>query len=158
MSSTSAPRILLVIPCSLFLLSVLLTNASGPYYQFGNFDPDYCYLFNALNILTFHPPGHWDHPGTTLQLLGAIVVLGKWLGSSLFGVWMPISKAVLSDPESYLHAINLAINFLICSTAYVASREIYRISKSLPAALAPQVSVLLFEQTLLSQIRVSVEP
>jgi hypothetical protein len=150
-------RILLVVPVSLFVLSTLLVNAQGPYYT-GNYLEDYAYLLNALNLLTFHAPGHTDHPGTTLQVLAAVVVFVKWLLSILFGAWEPLQRAVLSEPESFLHAINLVLNLLISVTAYLAAREVYRISGRLAPAVVLQASLLVFEQTLLAQTRVQNEP
>ncbi|MDH3554369.1 MAG: hypothetical protein OES18_00795, partial [Deltaproteobacteria bacterium] len=65
---------LLVIPGVVFALSLVFADINGPYYLGQNSDPEYVYLFNALNIAKFEAPRHTDHPGTTLQVLGATVI------------------------------------------------------------------------------------
>src|ERR1700689_1427704 len=92
---------LAVIPAALFGLSIILTNSHGPYYLRNNFDPEYIYLLNSLSLLKFHTPAHTDHPGTTLQLLGAGLVWLQWLGRSLLIQRQPLSDSVLSHPEEY---------------------------------------------------------
>src|SRR5262245_45496798 len=90
---------LALVPIAGLIVSILLVSSHGPYYYGANFDPDYCYLLNSLNLLTFHEPAHIDHPGTTVQILGAIIMLPKWLGGVLLGGWQPLPESVLSHPE-----------------------------------------------------------
>ena len=66
--------LLAVIPAGLFLSSIFLHAIAGSYYLSGIFDPEYVYLLNSLNLLNIQPPSHTDHPGTTLQIFGAIVI------------------------------------------------------------------------------------
>jgi hypothetical protein len=74
---------ILVVPILLFCFPLILRSYHGPYYLGYNSDPAYAYLLNSLNILNGVPPGHTDHPGTTVQLLGAVGILIRWLGSSV---------------------------------------------------------------------------
>ncbi len=76
MSSVRNNSLLLILPVSLVVLSILLLKYQGPYYL-GDYFEDYTYLLNGLNILTFHSPGHTDHPGTTLQLLSASLYIAS---------------------------------------------------------------------------------
>ncbi len=39
-----------------------------------NYDPDYTYMLDALNLARMKNIGHIDHPGTTVQAAGAIVL------------------------------------------------------------------------------------
>lgn len=149
---------LLVFPVALFLLSLVLVSAWGPYYLGGRIDPEYFELTNAVSALTFHVPPNTDHPGTTVHVLAALVILFKWMAGVLAGNWQPIECAVFRDPEAFLHTINLVINFLVAVSIYYAGRSMYVASGSLPAALVLQLSVLLFPQTLTSLARVSPEP
>lgn len=149
---------LLVIPVMVFFLGVLLANAEGPYSGAFNSDPDYPYLLNSLTILSLHTPGHIDHPGTTLQLLGAVVVFCKWIFSSFLGTWAPLESAVLTHPEDYLNSIHLALSFLIGAALYLAGSRMYRASGSLVAALVLQFSVFLFPEIVRSLGRVRPEP
>ena len=154
----TARLILAVIPVGLFVLSVIVANHHGPYFLRNNFDPDYNYLLNSLSLLKFHTPGHTDHPGTTLQILGAAVLLFKWLGALLLGHRQTLTDSVLSHPEEYLRVINVVLNILIGGTLYGSAWCVYRLSKSLTAGMLLQGTVLVYSQTFLSMPRVSPEP
>ena len=108
-----ARGLLLVIPAVLFLVACLLADARGPYSIGANWEADYPYLLNSLNILLFHAPGHVDHPGTTVQLIGAVVVFLKWLSGCLLGDAASLQLDVLSHPEEFLQAIHVTISALI---------------------------------------------
>jgi hypothetical protein len=157
MAARRANLILAVIPSGLFCLGLFLTRAHGPFYFRNNFDPEYCYLLNSLNLLTFHAPRHTDHPGTTLQLIGAAVVWLQWL-FSLRAHGQTLSESALSQPEQYLRTINLVLNVLVAGTLFWAGRSVYRLSKSLPAAMLLQLTVLFYHETVLALTRVSPEP
>ncbi len=55
-------------------MASLFRYCSGPFYFGNNNDPSYFYLFNFLYILEGKSPQFVDHPGTTLDMLGALVV------------------------------------------------------------------------------------
>jgi hypothetical protein len=148
---------LLITPLIIIALAVLITDANGPYYRGENFDAAYNYLLNSLNLLLFHGPGHTDHPGTTLQEVGAVVILVRWLVTSTFGKWVPLQEATLGSPEDYLHSINAALVLLIAAGIFFAGRTMYRVSGSLLAALTLQTSIFLFRETLLSLSQVGSE-
>ena len=142
----------------LFAAGVLLKHEHGPYYLRNNFDPEYNYLLNSLSLLTWHAPRHNDHPGVTLQLLGAAVEWLKWLGSFLFGNRKSLSDSVLSRPESYLRMMNLVLNVLLGCALYWSASAVYRVSKSLASAMLLQGTVVVYHQTFLALPRVSPEP
>lgn len=150
--------VLLAIPLAIFVLAVLAADAEGPYYGALNSDPDYIYLFNALNILLFHAPGHTDHPGTTVQLFGAGIVFCKWVLGSLSGTWRPLQESVLTRPEDYLNAIHVGLSCLVSAAVYGAGSRMSRASGSLVAALVLQSTVFMFPETLICLSRVSPEP
>lgn len=152
-----APRALVVIPVLAFVLSGLLVSAFGPYYLAGRMDPDYFELLNSLSLLSFHAPANFDHPGTTVHVLGAFVIFCRWTIDSVFGSWLPLQSAVLLHPEDYLHAINLFFRVLASLSMYYAARVVYRRSDSLCAAIVLQVSFFLFSETLFAQSRVTPE-
>jgi hypothetical protein len=139
-------------------LSTVLTKHHGAYFLRNNFDPDYNYLLNSLSVLYLRTPGHTDHPGTTLQILGAAILLLKWLGISLVGHRQTLADSVLAHPEEYLRTINVVLNVLIAATLYWSAWCIYRLSNSLFAAALLQVTVLVYLQTFLALFRVSPEP
>src|SRR5437016_12461503 len=94
--------LLAVIPAGLFLSSIFLHAIAGSYYLSGIFDPEYVYLLNSLNLLNIQPPSHTDHPGTTLQIFGAIVILGIWLLSFVGGPCVSSDDSILIMPLAYL--------------------------------------------------------
>jgi hypothetical protein len=155
---SSARLTLAVIPVGLFAASVILTREHGPYYQRNNLDPEYNYLLNSLSLLTLHAPTHNDHPGVTLQILGAAVEWLKWFGGFLLGSRQSLSESVLSQPESYLHAMNVVLNVLLSGALYWSAIAVYRLSKSLSAPIVLQVTLLVYHQSFLALPRVSPEP
>src|SRR5262245_51688104 len=74
----AAGALVLAVPPVLFALTVLaLKEARGPFWYGKNSDPDYAYLFNSLVVAQVRSPGHIDHPGTTLQVFGALVLRAR---------------------------------------------------------------------------------
>jgi hypothetical protein len=72
-------------------------------------DPPYCYLFNALNLASGNLElGHIDHPGTTLQVLGALIIRFVHLFRN-----GDLVADVLSNSEIYLFAFTATITALI---------------------------------------------
>ena len=65
-----------IIIATIFLVAVacLFRYCSGPFYFGNNSDPSYFYLYNFLYILEGKSLEFVDHPGTTLDILGALVV------------------------------------------------------------------------------------
>jgi len=155
---TTNHRILIVMPALLLVLSVLLVEVHGPYHLGDNLDPEYAYLFNSLNLLTFHFPAHTDHPGTTLQEIGAGVLFVRWVMLSVFSPVQPLTTSVLSHPEDYLRAINFVLNLLFCGMLYLTARRILLTAGSLLPALVLQVSFLILHQCFAALTRVSPEP
>jgi hypothetical protein len=128
-------------PVGLFRLSVILTNHHGPYFLRKNSTPTIIIYSIPSVYLKFHTPGHTDHPGTTLQILGAAALLLKWLGAFLIHR-QSLTDSILSQPEEYLRVISVVLNVLIGGTLYWSAWCVYRLSNSLIAAALLQGSVL----------------
>jgi len=109
-----------------------------------NFDPAYTYLLNSLKILDMSAPCHTDHPGTTLHILGAVVILIKYGLDSIFSSTRQLSYEVLSNPESYLRAINLTLIGLISIANFLVGLRVYSIQKRLATALLLQLTPFFF--------------
>ncbi len=152
------PRLaLLIIPASLLLLYTWLADARGPFSLAANFDPEYPYLLNSLNILTGHPPTHLTfHPGTTLQELGAAVVYADW--RIRFGNRADIATAVLSNPETFLRDLNLVLVILIAAALWWAAFSLYRATNSIASAIILEASVFLFPNLIYSLSHMDPEP
>jgi hypothetical protein len=146
------------IPVCLFLLSLALRDLRGPYYLASNSDPDYPYLFNSLSILHQQAPILMEHPGTPVQLLGALAILARWLPSRLGSGSTTVDEAVLADPEGYLSTISVLLAILITASTFVAGIQALRMFGSLVPAMAIQLSLLLFTQVASALPKVSPEP
>ncbi len=87
-----------------FISGNLLKTGQGPYYL-NFYDPSYVYLISSLNLsqLNGYGVGHFDHPGTTVQIMGAVIIKIYHLISSSNA---DIVQDVLSRPEEYLKVIN----------------------------------------------------
>jgi hypothetical protein len=163
LKNTSSPGlkrqvVLLALPLCLLAGSILLVAQRGPYFLGMNLDPEYAYLLNALNILTLNAPYDVHHPGTTLQVLSAGLILLMWMGRGVVLGVESIQHSVAGHPEQYLRFINLALNCLFCGSVFVVSRSLLRRSASLIPPLVFQLSLLVYLELFIAQTRVSPEP
>jgi hypothetical protein len=141
------------VPLVLLILSRVFVHMAGEFPA----DPDYSYLMNGLEVLTFYPPSYISHPGTSLIMLTTLVNLVTWL------VTLPFHRQglftdVLSKPEIYLTAINAVLVLGIAAAAFWFALRIRRASGSVAAALTGQVSQLLSFPAMIALNRVAPEP
>jgi hypothetical protein len=107
----------LFLPVIMALTAVFLNDARGPYWLGSNSDPEYVYLLNAVNLAGLKGVGHIDHPGTPVQVLGAVTI--KVVHFFNFSSDIDWRTDVLQRPEYYLKAINivmLVLNVLMLLT------------------------------------------
>ena len=116
--------LVMVIPLIVLVLGLMMKKATGPYWLGPNSDPSYQYLINSLHVLEGKTPSHFEHPGTTLQILGAVV----FKSFHLFDDNTTIIKAVLAKPELYLNAVFLSM--LIPFILILIGIGLYSCSKS----------------------------
>jgi hypothetical protein len=95
---------LLLLPLLLVLCATYLNNARGPYWMGSNLDPEYVYLLNAANLAMLTGVGHIDHPGTPVQVLGAVTLRIVYALSGTEA--SDFQTDVLKRPEFYLAAVN----------------------------------------------------
>ena len=128
---------LCLFPLMTVALVLWIERAKGPFWLGSNSDPDYAYLLNALSLSIAKMPAHTDHPGTTLQALGAVVLRA----THIFFGRANIVEDVLLRPELYLRAINFTIlaSFAILQAAigWTARRLGYELSACLLLQAAP---------------------
>lgn len=107
------------------------------------YDPSYVYLINSLNISQGFGVGHIDHPGTTVQLLGTIVILIANIFSG-----RDVVTDVFTQPEFYLSVINTSIYILNSAALFLLGWITYKKTKSIYASiflqLSPFLSITLF--------------
>src|SRR6185436_19337927 len=106
---SSTARKVFVAPLLLTLTFLLIRTLTGPFYLGTNYDPDYAYLFNSLNLAVFHPPRHIDHPGTPVQLVGALVLRAQHPVASN----VDLAFDTIRNSEIRLIQLNLALFVLL---------------------------------------------
>lgn len=149
---------MLMVPLLLFCLPLVLKSYYGPYFLGYNSDPDYAYLLNSLNIINGIPPGHTDHPGTTVHLLGAVGLIVKWLSHMATGGLLSVNELVLRHPEESLQTINILINIIIFIAIIITSLSLHKAMKDIGSVIVFQLSLLIPLQIKLSLFRVNPEP
>ena len=130
---------LTILPVIFFFTVLWLREASGPYWLHFNLDPTYPYLFNSLNLLNKIPPSHIDHPGTPVQLLGALILKITHLGSSID----QITEKILRDPEQYIQLISNVMIFLNSLVLFIIGIVAYKIFENLISPIFLQLSPFL---------------
>jgi len=131
----------------------LLRGASGPYWLGSDFDPDYPYLLNSLALANGLDIGHADHPGASLQWLGALVLRVVHLFRA-----EELTTDVLSHPEFYLQAINWTLVVMFAAALTMGTIVLYRLTKSLGAAILIPATLLLSTTAREALTRVNPEP
>ena len=90
----------------LAVMVCLFRYCSGPFYFGNNSDPSYFYLYNFLYILEGKSPLFVDHPGTTLDILGALVI-------KIFFAPMPNTPWLLTNAAQAEAVLSLVWFFMI---------------------------------------------
>jgi hypothetical protein len=127
--------ILVFLPILFIIIAFSLKNEI-PHYFLSCIDPEFCYLFNGLNLANFHMPWHIDHPGSTLQILSTIVI---WI-VHLFNNNSNITDDVFRNPDLYLNAINATIISVNAIAIFITGYLIYTNSKSILLGLFFQLT------------------
>jgi hypothetical protein len=146
--------VMLGLPIAMLILSMSFVVLYG---DFGA-DPDYAYLLNGLNILHFQSPGHADHPGTPVQIVGGVVIGVMWLVRWIAHGQVALDDDVLRHPEMYLTGINAVLMLLITVALYFFGQQIRLWTGSFAAAIVGQVTLLVSLPVLVSLPRVTPEP
>jgi len=144
----------LVLPLIFLLVAFAFSQIIGPFFYAYNYDPDYVYLFNGLNIATGQSPEHIDHPGTPLQLL-----LGLGIRLANLGVPAPKTAAnVLANAETYLTIANLGILAAYAAVMVWVGVAVTRKTGSAVAGWLVQATPFLLGDSFLLFLRVNPEP
>ena len=143
-----------LVPVLYAAAGLALKASRGPYWLGTNADPEYAYLFNALRIASGRAPYHIDHPGTPLQMLGAVVLRGV----SLVSGRGTLAMDVIARPEMYLTAMHVAILAGVAILIFTAGLIVFRRTGHLGAALLVQAGPWLFLATPGELSRVRPEP
>jgi hypothetical protein len=145
-------------PLFFAITSLIIRQQRGPYWLGNNSDPEYAYLLNFLNIIQLKTPGHTDHPGTPLQVLGGIIIQITFLIQSLtHSVNSNIVEAVLKNPEFYLLTVNTVLLILTTASLFLLGLTAFFLCQNLALSLLLQLAPFLWTP-LIQSIRVSPEP
>lgn len=129
---------LLILPVLLFVTVHILKLVQGPYYL-NFYDPSYVYLISSLNLSQLSGFGiaHFDHPGTTVQVAGALLVrVYHFLSESNLN----IANDVLTNPEMYLYFINTVYLIISCVCLFILGIFTFKLSNNIILSLLIQLS------------------
>jgi hypothetical protein len=146
--------LLLVIPALVLAVSAAEAWCIGAHWIAVYYDPDYHYLLNALSVAEGHAPHHIDHPGTTVQELGAAVLRMR---HALTGSGH-LRDAVLKHPEPALAAIGVCMRLAHALALFLFGLRMRQLTGSTACAVAAQAASMASMISLLSLWRVSPEP
>ena len=146
------------IPLATVVLAFILGALRGPFYVLENVDPAYQYLFSSLALLDFTAPRHTDHPGTTLQMLGAFIIWVKWGWANLHSTVQNLESHVIAHSESYIKAINHVLIVLVGFSMFGAGRRLYRHTQCWLPVVILQLAPFFYVETVIAFYNVSPEP
>ncbi len=144
----------LVLPLVYLAVQLMLRAHSGPFWVWHVVDPSYFYLLDFLNLLNLETPGHPYHPGTTVQVLGALTLKAAHPLASADG----IIDAVLADPEPHLRLVSTVILVVNAVALAVAGWVAYAVFRALLPALLLQTGPFLSTLALKNGFHVKPEP
>ena len=146
--------ILLFIP--LFVLVNTFFTTKFDFWE-NRADPEYCYLFNGLNLANqYGNVGHYDHPGTTSQVFNAVVIKCVY---SLSDSKTTLQVDVLKRPEYYLKCIGWTYVLVSDTLLFMFSLYVFKITNELKIAILVQLSAFYSQAAIVNGFyRVSPEP
>ncbi|MGZ6359848.1 MAG: hypothetical protein ACXWP1_11880, partial [Bdellovibrionota bacterium] len=144
---------LCLVPAAFFYIRSQLFPLPAGHAAFG--DPDYGYLLNSLLIVCGLTPAHIDHPGTLLQLLGALIIHLKFFWDQ--PVNTDIIGAVLAAPYDYLRLINEVMIAILAGAGLLFGCLLGRLGYSLIVAMIAQSAPLWLPDTWIYSAHVSPE-
>lgn len=121
--------VLLFIPSLILIESLHYIKLRDKNWYMSGYDPSYAYLYNSLNIARFKIPGHYDHPGTPMQIYGAAVLQTAWMINPYGG--NNLTEAVIQQPEYYLSILNSSVAVLGAIALFAAGLVVFILTGNL---------------------------
>jgi hypothetical protein len=137
-SAIGALCVLAVFPLVFFLAANYVEALLGDFAS----DPNYSYLFNALNMAQSRAPAQYDHPGTSIQIVIALVSLVVHGARAIFQNVSFVDDFLL-HPELYLRCTSVALILAAALALFALGSRVHRATASLPTALVAQGSIFL---------------
>jgi hypothetical protein len=94
----------LIIPILFVIAVTQLTKAKGPQWLPYTFENPYAYLFNSLLVVKGEAPHSIEHPGTTTQVFGAIILRASSVQST-----DDLIASVIQNPEKHIRKLHWAL-------------------------------------------------
>ncbi len=94
----------LIIPILFVIAVTQLTKAKGPQWLPYTFENPYAYLFNSLLVVKGEAPYSIEHPGTTTQVFGAIILRASSVQST-----DDLIASVIQNPEKHIRKLHWAL-------------------------------------------------
>jgi hypothetical protein len=132
---------LTIAPLAIWLVPFLNRERIGPFYLIGRVDPSYIYLLNSLLVSCGKNPRHIDHPGTPLQIVGALVIGAM----NVIDGGNPICPVqdILTRPETYLGGISICLQFTAALLTALVGVRLYKLTGDIFAACITQICMLI---------------
>jgi len=146
--------LLLVLPVAFVIVAHIVRTHGGPFWMWHVLDPSYYYLFDALNLVNLTTPGQPFHPGTPVQMLGALVLKAVYTLQSA----QAIADMALADPERHLGIISSTFIALTALLSLALGVFVYRRLDGIWSALLFQLAPFLSMVTLKNAYHVKPEP
>lgn len=139
-----------LLPVLFVIISLINRQWLGSYWLGNNFDPEYAYLLNFLNIIQLKTPGHTDHPGTPLQVFGGIVIqITLFIQSITHSIKSNAVETVLQNPEFYLVTVNTILLIFTAGCLILVGCTAFFLSQNITLSLLLQLNPFLW--TILSE-------
>jgi hypothetical protein len=146
--------LLTIVPVLTVWVAFSLRNWAGPYWVGTNSDPEYVYLLSSLDLTQLRDIVYVDHPGTTLQSIGAVVLKTV----HFFHKEDSLVNDVLKNPELYLNSINYFLIGLITASILAIGILTFLITGNIIFGIIIQLTPFFSMTTLQVLNRVSPEP
>jgi hypothetical protein len=157
MTRASLARLLACTAVPLVILATMVVayRRVAPLWAGGSTDPSYEYLLNSLMAAELRVPVKTDHPGITLEVLGAVTMR---LWHAVSGSALPLRDHVLTDPETFLAATVLTLLLLVAACSAFLGWTVWRLTGCWWLAGLAQASPFVCFEVLRSLVQVMCEP
>jgi hypothetical protein len=153
-ASVAAALRLLPVPLLLLAAALATLESRGPFWLGTNSDPSYAYALNSLRLVEGRAPTHLDHPGLTVQLLGAAV----FRTSHRLTGGGPLADDVLARPETYLRTTARTFLVLFTGSLFLLGLAVFALTERWRLAWIAQLGPLLSPSVLFELTDVKPEP
>jgi hypothetical protein len=145
----------LAVPAAYLAATAWAAREVHPLWMGGSTDPTYAYVLNSLLVAEGTPPAQATHPGTPLQVLGAVVLR---VAHRLSGSALDLRRHVLTDPEYFTDALCGTLVALITLATIAQGWAALHLTGSALCAMAAQAAPLASVWGVRSSVLVMCEP